>query len=143
MIVRCFGLLLRSGKLPDPPGVFLTRGAKLKIIYTSPIFKSQEQIAANNIMRATQVLLPFQGADPTIMDAFHPQRIAKGVGELFNLNPRFYRSEEELAEIQQQRVQAQMAASNAQQLKDTGIGLNNLASAGETLGGAMPGGMGI
>ena len=143
MLVRSFGLLMRAGKLPDPPGVFLTRGAKLKLLYTSPIFKAQEQIAANNIMRATQVLLPFQGADPTIMDAFHPQRIAKGVGELFNLDPRYYRSEDELAEMQQQRMQAQMAATNAQQLKDTGIGLNNLASAGETLSGAMPGGLGI
>lgn len=143
MLVRSFGLLMRAGKLPDPPGVFLAQGAKLKILYTSPIFKAQEQIAANNIMRATQVLLPFQGADPTIMDAFHPQRIAKGVGELFNLDPRYYRSEDELAEMQQQRMQAQMAAANAQQLKDTGIGLNNLASAGETLSGAMPGGLGI
>ena len=143
MIIRCFGLLLRAGKIPDPPGVFMTGGAKLKILYTSPIFKSQEQIAANNITRTMQVMLPFQGADPTIMDAFHPQRVARGVGELFNLDPRFYRSEEELAEVQQQRAQAQAAANNSEQLKNTGIGLNNLASAGETLGGAMPGGLGI
>lgn len=136
MLIRVFGLLARAGKLPEPPAVFLGEGARLKILYTSPIFKAQEQTAANNIMRAQQVLLPFAGVDPTVQDFFHPLRTAEVVSELFNLDPRIKRTEEEIAEIQQQRQQAQMAAQNAEQLKNTGIGLNNLASAGETLGGA-------
>lgn len=134
LLIRVFGLLARAGKLPDPPMAFSGSGGKLKILYTSPIFKAQEQVAANNIMRATQVLLPFAGGDPTVMDIFHPQRTAKGVAELFNLDPKYQRTEEELAEVQEQRKQAQMAAQNAEQLKNTGIGINNLASAGETLG---------
>ena len=135
LLIRVFGLLSRAGKLPEPPAVFLDAQARLKILYTSPIFKAQEQVAANNIMRATQVLLPFAGSDPTVMDIFHPQRTAKGVAELFNLDPRFQRTEEEIAEVQQQRQQAQAAQAQAEQLKNTGIGINNLASAGETLGG--------
>ena len=69
-------------------------------------------------------------------DFFHPMRTAEVVSELFNLDPRIKRTEDEIAEVQQQRQQAQAAAQNAEQLKNTGIGLNNLASAGETLGGA-------
>lgn len=136
LLIRTFGLLARAGKLPEPPAVFLGEGARLKILYTSPIFKAQEQVAANNIMRAQQVLLPFAGVDPTVNDFFHPMRTAEVVSELFNLDPRIKRTEEEITEVQQQRQQAQMAAQNAEQLKNTGIGLNNLASAGETLGGA-------
>ena len=135
LLIRVFGLLSRAGKLPEPPAVFLDAQARLKILYTSPIFKAQEQVAANNIMRATQVLLPFAGSDPTVMDIFHPQRVAKGVAELFNLDPRYQRTDDEIAEVQMQRQQAQAAAAQAEQLKNTGIGINNLASAGETLGG--------
>lgn len=138
LLIRCFGLLGRAGRLPEPPAVFLDQGAKLKILYTSPIFKAQEQVAANNIMRAQQVLMPFAGIDPSINDFFHPTRTAEVIAELFNLDPRIQRTDEEMAELQEQRQQAEMAAANAAQLKDTGIGLSNLASAGETLGN-MPG----
>lgn len=136
LLIRCFGLLARAGRLPEPPAIFMEQDARLKILYTSPIFKAQEQVAANNIMRAQQVLLPFAGVDPTVNDFFHPMRTAEVVSELFNLDPRIKRTEDEIVEVQQQRQQAQMAAQNAEQLKNTGIGLNNLASAGETLGGA-------
>lgn len=135
MLIRVFGLLARANKLPQAPFPLLASDSKLTIVYTSPIFKAQEQVAANNLMRTAQVLLPFQSVDPTIMDAFHPARIAKGVGEMFNVDPRFYRTEEEMrAKIQQQQQQA-IAMQQAAQLKDTGIGLNNLASASETMAG--------
>ena len=134
LLIRCFGILMRAGKLPEPPLPMYTSDAKLKITYTSPIFKAQEQVAANNIMRAAQVLLPFQGADPTIMDAFSPDNVARGVAEMFNLDPRYLRTQRQIDEVREQRAQAQMQMANAEQLKNTGIGLNNLASAGQTLG---------
>lgn len=134
LLIRCFGLLSRAGRLPEPPAVLFESNAKLKILYTSPIFKAQEQVAANNIMRAQQVLMPFMSADPTIGDFFHPTRTAEVISEMFNLDPRIKRTDEEITEVQMQRQQQQMAAMNAEQLKNTGIGLNNLAAAGETMG---------
>ena len=142
LIIRSFGLCFRAGKFPEPPAEFMESAARLKIIYTSPIFKAQEQVAANNLMRMQQVLMPFQAADPTIGDMFHSQRIVEGIGNMFNIDPKFYRTPEELQQVQEERKQAQMAAANAEQLKNTGIGINNLASAGETLG-DMSGMMGM
>lgn len=133
LLIRCFGLLARAGRLPEAPAVFLDNAARLKILYTSPIYKAQEQVAANNIMRMQQVLLPFAGFDPTIMDTLHPQRTAEVVSEMFNIDPRIKRTEEEIMQVQEQRQAAAQAAQNSEQLKNTGIGLNNLASAGETL----------
>jgi hypothetical protein len=133
LIIRSFGLLARSGKLPDPPPAFFEAGATLRIVYTSPIFKSQEQVAANNLTRATQVLLPFVSADPTIMDVFHAQRIARGVGEVFNIDPTYFCTEEEFAAKQQQRSEAAQQAQEAERMKNMGIGINNMASAGQTL----------
>ena len=134
MLIRVFGLLARASKLPQAPQAIFEMESKLAIVYTSPIFKAQEQVAANNLLRTTQVLMPFQSVDPTIMDAFHPQRLAKGVGDVFNVDPKFYRSAEEMAQLAKQRTEQASALAQAQQLKDTGIGLNNLASAGQTLG---------
>jgi hypothetical protein len=134
MIIRCFALLMRAGKFPPMPEVLIQAGPNFQIVFTSPIFKAQEQIQANNIMRTQQIMLPFLGADPTAMDIYNLDAMSRDIGEIFNLNPEYFRSEEEVAAMRQQRTEAAMQANQAQQLKDTGIGVNNLASAGRTLG---------
>lgn len=141
LISRVFGLLYRAGKLPPAPDVFAASRAKLKIVYTSPIVKAQEQVSANGLLRVSQLVLPFMGPDPTAFDVFNVDSIARGTGEMFNIDPRFFRTEDEVAEVRGQRMQAQQQQMGAQQLKDTGIGLNNLANAGQVLGEQVPGGM--
>ena len=135
LIRRSFGLLYRNGKLPEPPQSLLEQPAQFKIIYTSPIFKAQEQVAANNLTRAQQVLLPFISADPSILQSFHPQRTTAMVGEMFNLSKKMFRTEEEMQQLQMQQQQQMAAQEQAQQLKDQGIGIRNLAQAGATLQG--------
>lgn len=137
MIIRGWSLLLRAGKFPPMPSILQGAGARLKIVYTSPIFKAQEQIAANNIMRTQQIMLPFLSADPSALDIFKLEVMTRDVGEMFNLNPEYFRTDDELAEIQAQRQEAAQQAQSAQYLKDTGIGINNLASAAGNLGDMM------
>lgn len=134
MIVRAFGLLMRSGKLPPPPDVFLENQAKLKVVYTSPIVKAQEQVGANNLTRAIQVVTPLLAGDPTTLDVLDVDQIVRKTGDHFSLDPSFFREQEEVDEIRSQRAQQQEELQAAQQLKDTGIGLNNLARAGQALG---------
>lgn len=134
LISRSFGLLLRAGKLPPPPPSLAQSPAKLKIIYTSPIVKAQEQVAANGLLRVSQLVLPFMATSPEAMDVFDVDRIARGTGEMFNVDPTFFRDEEEVAAVREQRRAAAMQQEAAGQLKDTGIGLNNLANAGQVLG---------
>lgn len=133
LIQRVFGLLMRQGKIPMPPDAIIEMGAQFRIVYTSPIFKAQEQIAANNLTRALQVLTPFMAADPTILQAFSPERTAQQVAKMFNLPTTMMRTEEELAALEQAQQQAMNQQQQAVQLKDQGIGLRNLAQAGATL----------
>lgn len=144
IITRSLGLLARAGKLPPPPAEVmdaLASGVTLQIVYTSPIFKAQEQVGANNLSRTLQVLTPLM-ADPQYMDAFHPQRTVRDVSDMFSVNPAILRTEEELQELAEQRAEAAQAEQQASQLKDLGIGLNNLASAGQKAGNSALGGMG-
>lgn len=134
LIIRSFGLLSRAGKFPEQPSAMQGQPADLKITYTSPIFKAQERIAATDITRVTQIITPFLSVDPTMMQAFHPQRMIQGICELYNIEPRFLRTEEEMQELQQQQAEQQQADQQSMQLKNAGIGLNNLASASSTFG---------
>ena len=135
LIQRVFGILMRQGKIPMPPDAVIEAGAQFRIVYTSPIFKAQEQIAANNLTRALQVLTPFMATDPTILQAFSPERTAQQVAKIFNLPTTMMRTEEELQALEQAQQQAMDQQQQAVQLKDQGIGLRNLAQAGATLQG--------
>lgn len=135
LIQRAFGLLMRQGKVPMPPDAVLEARAQFRIIYTSPIFKAQEQIAANNLTRALQVLTPFMATDPGILKAFSPERVAQSVAKMFNLPTEMMRTDDELAQVAEAQAQAMDSQAQATQLKDQGIGLRNLAQAGATLQG--------
>ena len=140
LLLRCFGIRVRAGKLPFPPQAIVEGNPQLKIVYTSPIFKAQEQVAANNVTRTAQVLLPFMSVDPSVMDVFHPYRMAKGIGEVFNVDPEFFRTEDEFQEVQESRAQAAAQQQQAEMLKNQGAGINSLAQAGghlQSLGGGM------
>lgn len=134
LIVRCFGILMRAGKFPDPPEELLEPGVKLQIVYTSPIAKAQQQVEANSLTRAMQVLTPFLSFDPTAMDKFDTDRTVEGVCDMYSINPEFLRDEQETAALRQQRAQQQQEAQMAAQIKDAGIGMNNIASGMDTLG---------
>ncbi len=129
LLLRSFGLLVRAGKLPPPPGIIQRYNPQLRMVYTSPIFKAQEQVAANNVTRTAQILLPLMGVDPTVMDVFHPYRLAKGVGKVFNVDPEFFRTDDEYAALQESRAQMAAQQQQAAIMKDQGIGINAIASA--------------
>jgi hypothetical protein len=133
LLIRCFNLLVRQNKIPPPPAVVQELGAEFQIVYTSPIFKAQEQVAANNMTRMYQTLLPLLSANPSVLQAFHPQRTVEYVGEMFNINKKVFRTEEEMQQLMEQQAQAAVAEDQARQLKDTGIGVRNLAQAGTSM----------
>jgi hypothetical protein len=133
MIQRCFKLLLRMDKFPPVPEKLLERGNILKIVYTTPMARAQDQLQANNLTRTLQVLEPFIGIDPTIMDNFNNDEIAQGIGEVFSVSKRFYNAPAIRENKRMQRQQAAEAERQAQILRDGGQGAMNLANAAQTL----------
>lgn len=134
LIIRCFGILMRAGKFDTPPEELMQPGVKLRIVYTSPIAKAQQQVEANNLTRAMQVLTPFLSFDPAAMDKFNTDKTVEGVCDMYSINPEYLRDDSETAEVRQARAEAQQQAQMAEQIKNAGIGMNNIASGMDTLG---------
>ncbi len=133
LLERVFGLMLRAGRLPEPPQILLQPDVKLRITYQSLMFKAQEQTEANGLLRVAQLISPFMAADPTVMDVFNTEMIARRLGQVYSLNPQFFRSQREVSEMRQQRqeqqamqAQLEMAAQGGAALKDTAQGMATL-----------------
>lgn len=133
-IERVFALLMRAGRLPDPPEVLMDPGVKLKIGYQSSLFKSQEQVEANSLLRITQLMSPFMSMDPTVMDVFDSEVIARSLGQMYAVNPNFYRSEDDVQAIRASRAQQQQEAQMVEAMKTGGAGIKDMAQGMETLG---------
>jgi len=104
---RVFGILLRAGVFAELPEAL--RGRRVKFEYASAIQKAQKQIEIAAAMATIDVLAPFVAADPTIMDNFDSNTIARDVAEGSDMRPRWIRPIEQVQEIREARRQAQEA----------------------------------
>jgi len=124
LIQRVFGLLYRAGKLPDPPPEL--QGQMLKIVYTSPIARAQEQVEANGLMRAFSVLEPLIKMDERILDNFNTDEMTAGVFDMFSVNPKFLRTKREVDSIRTERAKAEKQKQEAEALRAAGQGADAL-----------------
>lgn len=132
-IQRVFGILLRAGKFPEPPQLLFELGPNLRIAYSSPMVKVQDQGAARGLMQAFQLIMPLASIDQSALEVYNVEEIARDLNEMYALSPRYIRSKEELEQIRAQRAEQQQQAAMQQNMKDMGIGFNNLASGVDTL----------
>ena len=132
MIQRCFKLLLRMGKFPEVPERLLQSGNSLKVIYTTPMARAQDQLQANSLARTIQVLEPFIATGGQIMDNFDQDEIAQGIGEVFSVNKRFFANPKVRDAKRLERQRAIEAERTAQMMRDGGQGAQNLANAAAT-----------
>ena len=128
---RVFGILLRQGKIPEMPEVL--RQAEMKVMYTSPIARAQEQTEANSIMRSLQVLTPFLEMDPQTTDNFNGDELTKGVFDMFNVSPRFLNSAEVIAQKRKSRQKDKQENQQASNMQSAGQGFESITRAGMNL----------
>lgn len=132
LIQRCFGILLRMGKFPPVPEALVRRGNVLRIVYTTPMARAQDQLQANSLTRTLQVIEPLVAMNPAMMDNFNTDQIAQGIGEVFSVSKRFFNSPEQRSQIRDQRAkqqQQQAMLEQAQALQAGGQGVASLAQA--------------
>lgn len=130
---RVFGILLRAGKFPVPPEILLETGPNLRIAYSSPMVKVQDQGAAKGLMQAFQLIMPLASIDQSALEVYNVEEIARDLNEMYALSPRYVYSREEVEQIRARKAEQQQQMMQQQNLKDMGIGFNNLASGVNTL----------
>jgi len=130
LVQRVYGLLNRAGKLPEQPAIM--QGVPLKIVYTSPIARAQEQVEANGLMRALGILEPMLKYNPEMADIFNTDEMGRGVFEMFSVNQRYLKDEKAVKGIRDARRKAEEERQSAENLRASGQGADSMARAGAT-----------
>lgn len=143
LVNRVYGLLHRAGKLPELPAVLA--GRPLKIVYTSPIARAQEQVEANGLMRALGVLEPLMQYAPQMTDLYDTDEMGRGIFEMFNINQKYLRDQKTVDKIRTDRAKTEKAQQDAENLRASGQGADSMARAGVTAqdAGLMPTDFGV
>lgn len=130
VISRVYGLLSRAKKLPPTPAIL--EGIPLKIIYTSPIARAQEQVEANGLMRALGILEPLLKYSPETTDIFDTDTMGRGIFEMFSVDLKYLRTPKAVEAVRKQRAEAEKAKQDAENLRASGQGADSMARAGAT-----------
>ena len=130
IINRVYGILQRSGKLPEIPAVL--NGVPLKIVYTSPIARAQEQVEANGLTRALGILEPLMKYSPEMADIYDTDSMGRGVFEMFSVSQKFLRDDKTVKEIRKNRAKMAEDKQNAENLRASGQGVDSMVRAEAT-----------
>ena len=108
IVERAFGIMMRAGMLPPPPAVLAGRG--VRFVYASPVAKAQKAIDLAAAARTVEAIAPFAANDPSVLDNFDVDRIARDSAEGFGMPQHWLRPADEVSAIRQARQQAADAA---------------------------------
>lgn len=143
-----FEMAFEEGLIQPPPDDL--QGEELKVEYISIMAQAQKLVGLSGIERFTNYIGGVANADPRILDKINGDQLVDVYGDLTSIPPGIVRSDEEVANIRQQRAQAEqrqaqleqqaMEAQTAKTLSDTEVGdeqnaLQALANAGDLVGG--------
>jgi len=133
MIERIFGVLSRSGRLPEPPESMSEQ--ELKIEYVSPLARAQRQTETQGIMRTLEFIGPIAGMDPQAAQVIKGADTVRHIAELNGVPPMLLKSNDDLmaeAKAQQEAQAAQQQMMQGAEVMDMmQKGANVAKTAGE------------
>ena len=91
------------------PDELIEAGGLVEIEYVSPLNRAQRAEEGVAIMRTLESVTPLAQIDPSVLDVFDPQAIARELADINGVPAKVIRSEEQLDAIKAQKAQAQQA----------------------------------
>lgn len=110
LVRRVFGLLMRSGLLPEIPAELDGRGVRVE--YVSPIVRAQRAGELLGIGRTFETVAPFAQLDPGVWDVFDVEALARRAADVNGVPATILRDGDEVAALRAER-QRQMEAAAA------------------------------
>lgn len=110
-IDRTFGIMLRGGFFPPPPEEIA--GSDLKIEFISILTQMQRMVGIGQIERTAGFIGNLMGAFPDAGDKFNTDEAIDDYARRAGTPPKLIRSDDEVAEIRQNRAQAMQAEKAA------------------------------
>lgn len=123
LLERLWGLAMRSGVLPPAPEELMV-ASKISFKFINPLAAAQKLESVTAIQNMMLSITELAQIDPTIMDNIKIDSIAQIVGDGLGVPMIILRTEEELAEVRQQRQEQEQAIQKQQamqQMTQTGM----------------------
>ena len=136
LIEREVELLAAAGALPKLPSELEAHGGAYAIKYRSPFTRAQTAQEGAAILRTIEGIAPLAQIDPTVMDVFDPEAVARRLAEVNGVPASVLRSPDAMKALAERRAQQQQAE---QLLKAAPVA----ADAARTLQGANGAGAGL
>ena len=124
LIARCFGIMSRRGKFPEPPPEL--SGQQITVEYVSLLARVQKLYITKAISGTFQDVAEYSQVAPEIWDNIDPDQLFDIVADIRGFPVKARRSKEMLARIRQAK---QEAAQQQLALEEAGQGVGALATA--------------
>jgi len=111
IIEREIDILARAGALPPMPDVLREAGGTVDIEYVSPLNRAQRAEEGVAIMNTLQAIAPLAQIDPTVLDVFDPEMVARELADINGVPAKVMRSTDQMKALNEQKAQAQQAQS--------------------------------
>lgn len=139
LIERAFGIMLRRGALPPVPAELLPTeanpdGEEIDIEYEGPLARAQRASDVSAVERTLAVLVPLSQIEPTVLDNFDFDELARFVANRNQLPPQILRDASARATIREARQRASEAAAQAQAVERTAAAAGKVAPLVRALG---------
>ena len=105
LIERVFGIMWRRGDIPEPPPEMMETGAGLSIEFISILAQAQKQAGLAGINNTVMFAGQAAQFNPEILDKINFDEALDEVAEMNGTPPNLLRSDEEVAQIRQQRAE--------------------------------------
>ena len=139
---RVFSLLEENDLLPPVPEELarVAAGSPLRVEYNGPLAQLQKQHFEQKAIRATlEEVIPILQVHPEGKDVLNWDNMIKRIAQSHNVPESMVREDEEMANLRQQRMQAQQEATKLEKAERVSQVGKNMAEAEATAAGAEEG----
>ena len=135
-IEREIDLLMFHRILPPMPPELVEAGGEYEIVYDSPMSRMQRAEELVGVQRTMELLAPFAQIDPSVLDVFDRDALARLTAEVSGVPTPVLRSQEAVDAIRQQRAQQEQEAMAIQAAQPIAGAMKDAAQANQLLQGA-------
>jgi hypothetical protein len=129
LVERIFDIMSRKGLLPAPPQEL--SGKKIKVKYTSQIAKAQQAAEGDQVVKAFQLINPFIGLDPTVIDNIDLDELVRFSSNIYGVPHEILRDKNDVKALRDGRQQAHQEMAQQQQALNQSQVAMNMNKAGQ------------
>ena len=132
-IERELDIGIRNGWIDPPPEVLLEAGGEYEIEYVSPLSRAQRSEELLGIQRTVELVSPLAAADPSVMDIFESDEIARISAEITGAPLSILKSKEDLAALRKAQGEQAVEDQQIEQAAPVAAALKDAAAAGQMM----------